>query len=309
MPKSRSARHCGTSGNSRARCYAETNGLVPFALDVGQGVGGAVVVNLHTHQEMPMGETIAVFQTPRAYIRRLPVDRPWVWLAAGWRDLVAAPGPALACGLVPVIAGWLSISLLLWFDASYLLLPFGAGFFFVGPFLAVGLYEISRRREQKLVVDAESTFTAWKRNPEQLALMGVLLLFFHLAWTRLAQLLFALFEWRVMPSWDRFADLAWFSSKSLSFLAAGVACGALLAAVAFTVGAFSIPYLLDRRESNLFEAIAISVAAVRFNWRPMALWASLIVILTGIGILLGLIGLVITLPLATALADRNPARA
>lgn len=244
-----------------------------------------------------MTETIAVFQTPRPYIRRVPVDRPWAWLTAGWRDLLAAPGPALACGLVPVAAGWLATCLLLWFDMPYLVLPLGAGFFFVGPFLAVGLYEISRRRDQNLVVDYETTFTAWKRNPEQLALMGALLLFIHLFWMRLAQLLFALFEWRIMPSWDRFSDLVWFSSKSLPFLAVGVACGAILAAIAFAVGAFSIPYLLDRRESNLFEAVATSVAAVRHNLRPMVLWAALIVILTGIGLLPGLIGLVLTLPL------------
>src|ERR1700758_4312522 len=104
-----------------------------------------------------MRETIAVFQT-RPHIRRVPVDRPWVWLTAGWRDLVAAPRPALACGLVPILAGWLATCLLLWFDLPYLLLPLGAGFFFVGPFLAVGLYEISRRREVNLLVGAESTF-------------------------------------------------------------------------------------------------------------------------------------------------------
>ena len=116
-----------------------------------------------------MRETIAVFQTPRPHIRRVPVDRPWAWLTAGWRDLVSVPAPALACGLVPVAVGWLITCLLLWFDLPYLVLPLGAGFFFVGPFLAVGLYEISRRRELKLAVDAETTFTAWKRNSEQIA--------------------------------------------------------------------------------------------------------------------------------------------
>jgi uncharacterized membrane protein len=244
-----------------------------------------------------MRETVAVFQTPRPYVRRVPVDRPWVWLTAGWRDFVATPGPALACGAVPVLTGWLAGCLLIWFDMPYLLLPLGAGFFFIGPFIAVGLYEISRRREQNLVVDAETTFTAWRRNPEQLAFMGALLLFFHLAWMRLAQLLFALFEWRIMPSWERFADLVWFSSKSLPFLAVGVLSGAGLAAAVFAIGAFSIPYLLDRRDSNLFEAIATSVAAVRLNLKPMVLWASLIVILTAIGMMPGLVGLVMTLPL------------
>ena len=244
-----------------------------------------------------MSDTVAVFRTPRPYIRRVPVDRAWVWLSAGWRDLVAAPGPAIVCGVVPVVAGWLAGCLLAWFDMPYLLLPLGAGFFFVGPVLAVGLYEISRRRELKLMVDLESVFTAWRRNPDQLALMGVLLLLFHLAWMRVAQLLFALFEWRIMPSWERFSDLVWFTSKSLPFLMTGIVIGAVLSAIVFAVGAFSIPFLLDRRDSNLFEAIATSVAAVRLNLRPMALWASLIVVLTTIGMLPGLAGLVLTMPL------------
>jgi uncharacterized membrane protein len=244
-----------------------------------------------------MSETISVFPEPRPQIRRVPVDRPWVWLAAGWRDIAAAPGPSLAYGLIPVVAGWLAILLMLWLDLPYLMLPLSAGFFFVGPFIAVGLYEISRRLELNHVVDGETTLLAWRRNPEQIALMGVLLLLFHLAWMRAAQLLFAIFEWRTVPSWDRFMDLVWTSSKSLPFLALGVGVGAVLAAGAFAIGAFSIPYLLDRRASNMFEAIATSVAAVRLNLRPMLLWAFLIVFLVALGMVPGLLGLVVTLPL------------
>src|SRR3954470_23398129 len=129
-----------------------------------------------------MYQTVAVFQGPPPRIRRIPVDRPWGWLAAGWRDLLATPRLSLACGLVPVLAGWLAITLLVWLDLPYLVLPLGAGFFFVGPFLAVGLYEISRRREAGFLVDRESVWLAWRRNPDQLALMGLLLLFFNLAW-------------------------------------------------------------------------------------------------------------------------------
>ena len=244
-----------------------------------------------------MSETIAVFPGPQPRISRIPVDRPWVWLAAGWRDLWAAPTVSLAYGLAPVAAGWVAISLLLWLDLPFLVLPLGAGFFFVGPFIATGLYEVSRRLELRHLVDLETTLMAWRRNPEQIALMGALLLLLHLAWMRFAQLLFAIFEWRTVPSWDRFMDLTWFSLHSLPFLATGIACGAVLAALAFAVGAFSMPYLLDRRDSNLFEAIATSVAAVRLNWRPMALWAGLIVVLVGLAMIPGLLGLAIVLPL------------
>lgn len=243
-----------------------------------------------------MSDTVAVFRAPQPRIRQVPVDRPWAWLGAGWRDLGATPALSLACGLVPVIAGWLTIVLIIWLDLPYLVLPLGAGFFFVGPFVAVGLYEISRRREAGLPIDRDGVFLAWRRNPDQLALMGALLLFVHLVWMRVAQLLFALFEWRSLPSWDRFGDLLWASSRSLPFLATGIACGAVLAAIVFAIGAFAIPYLLDRRESNLFEAVATSIAAVRLNLKPMALWAALIVFLVGVGMVPGLIGLAITVP-------------
>jgi len=244
-----------------------------------------------------MSDTVAVFRAPQPRIRRVPVDRPWVWLSAGWRDLHANWGLSLACGLAPVVTGWLVIGLLVWRDLPYLVLPLGAGFFFAGPFIAVGLYEISRRHKAGLPVDGDGVFLAWRRNPDQIALMGALLLLFHLAWMRLAQLLFAVFEMRTLQSWDRFADLVWYSSRSLPFLATGIVCGALLASAAFAIGAFSIPYLLDRRESNLFEAVATSVAAVRLNPKPMALWAVLIVFLVALGMVPGLIGLAVTVPI------------
>lgn len=244
-----------------------------------------------------MNESVAVFRGPQPYISRVPIDRPWIWLAAGWRDLWAAPGISLAWGLLPVVTGWLASALLLWLDLPFLVLPLSAGFFFVGPFVAVGLYEVSRRLEANHMIDGESTLLAWRRNPDQIALMGLVLLLLHLAWMRVAQLLFALFEWRTVPSWDRFMDLAWHSARSLPFLATGVACGAALAAIAFVLGAFSMPYLLDRRDANIFEAIATSVAAIRLNPRPILLWAGLIVLLVGLAMIPGLIGLVVVLPL------------
>ncbi len=243
-----------------------------------------------------MSETIAVFPGPQPRIRRVSVDRPWTWLVAGWNDLWASPATGLLYGVVPVALGWLSIALLLWYDQPYLVLPLSAGFFFVGPFLAVGLYETSRRLEAGLPVDAGATLAAWRRNPEQIALMGVVLLLLHLAWMRIAQLLFALFEWQSVPSWDRFMDVVWHSARSLPFLAVGVSVGAALAALAFAIGAFSIPYLLDRRNANLFEAIATSVAAVRLNLRPMLLWAGLIVLLVAMAMVPGLLGLIVVLP-------------
>ncbi len=244
-----------------------------------------------------MSQNVRAFGSLPPHLRRVPIDRPWAWLSEGWRDLLAAPGLSLLYGMAPVVTGWVAMLMLVWLDQPYLVLPLSAGFFFVGPFIAVGLYEISRRRELGLLVDVETTVRAWRRNPGQIALMGMVFLLFHIGWMRIAQLLFALFEWSTFPSWDRFADVVWYSSRSVPFLAMGVGCGALLAGGAFLIGAFSIPYLLDRRESNVFEAISTSTAAVRTNLRPMLLWAALIVFLTATGMAIGLLGLVVTVPL------------
>ncbi|TAJ90853.1 DUF2189 domain-containing protein [Reyranella sp.] len=243
-----------------------------------------------------MSESIAVFPGPQPRIRRVAIDRPWTWLAAGWNDLWTVPVISLSYGVFPVVIGWLAIALLLRFDYPSLVLPLSAGFFFVGPFIAVGLYETSRRLEAGLPVDGDATLSAWRRNADQIALMGLALLLLHLAWMRIAQLLFAIFPWQSVPSWTHFTDLLWHATRSLPFLAAGVAIGAVLAAVAFIIGAFSIPYLLDRRCSNLFEAIAISVAAVKLNPKPMLLWAGLIVMLVTMAMVPGFLGLILVLP-------------
>ncbi len=243
-----------------------------------------------------MAEPIADFRRPQPYINKVSIDRPWHWLVDGWYDMRVAPFISLTYGLTLAAAGWVAVSLLLIFDLPYLVLPLGAGFFFVGPFIAVGLYEISRRIEGGHVPTSRDAVFAYRRNSGQIALMGLLLLFFHLAWMRLAQLLFALFGWGAVPTWDRFVDIIWYSSRSLPFLGLGVGLGAILAACSFTIGAFSIPYLVDRPHSNLFEAVATSVSVVRHNPKPMLLWACLIVFLTVLGMIPGLIGLIVTLP-------------
>ena len=197
-----------------------------------------------------MSETVAVFHAPQPRIRRVPVDRPWIWLAAGWRDLWAAPATSLAYGAGggPRRAGWPS-PCCCGLDLPYLVLPLSAGFFFVGPFMAVGLYEISRRLEAGLPVDGRVDLArlAPQSRPDRPDGRAA-----AAACTSPGcaprSCCSRCSSGATVPSWDRFMDLAWHSARSLPFLAVGVALGAVLAGVAFAIGAFSMPYLLDRRE-------------------------------------------------------------
>ena len=78
-------------------------------------------------------------------ILRVDAEQPWAWLAQGWRDLCRAPSVSLVYGVVFSAAGLVLTGVIWLIDAFYLMLPFAAGFLFVGPILSVGLYDVSRR--------------------------------------------------------------------------------------------------------------------------------------------------------------------
>lgn len=243
-----------------------------------------------------MSDTVPVFTTPSPRIRLVPVDRPWLWLARGWTDFVRAPRLCLLYGTAMVAASFLLTLGLVLADLPYLVLPLAAGFTFVAPILAVGIYEISRRLELGERPSLAGAAIAWRRNPLQIALAGLVLLFFHLAWVRIATLLFALFFSGAAPSLSRLAETLLFSPASLPFLIVGTAVGAALAAGVFAIAAVSIPMLLDR-DVGVVTAIATSVTAVLVNWKAMALWAALIAIFTALGVATLYLGLAVALPL------------
>ncbi len=243
-----------------------------------------------------MSDSVSSLSDTMPRVRRVAVDRPWTWLSRGWADLVAVPGLSLGYGLLLVaVSGVLTTGLLL-AGLVYLLLPLAAGFFFIAPVLAVCLYEISRRREAGGVATLGDSLLAWRRNGTQIALMGLVLMLLHLAWVRIATLLFALFFHQSNPTLDRLVDALLFSPASLPFLAVGTVVGAILATVAFAIGVVSIPMLLDR-DVSVFTAIHTSWRVVTENPAAMALWAALIVVFTTFGIITLYLGLAIAVPL------------
>ena len=242
-----------------------------------------------------MTEAVPVFTTPGPRIREVPVDRAWTWLAAGWNDLIRAPVVSLSYGAILVGVSF-ALSLGLWLvNLFYLVLPLAAGFMFVAPLLAIGLYETSRRLGLGLPVTLADVLAAGRSNRGQIATMGLVLMLFNLAWVRLATLLFALFFPGANPSLEGLPDLI-ISTKGMPFLIVGTAIGAALAALVFSISVVALPLLMDR-DVNVFTAIATSLTAVQINYKAMALWAVLIVVFTGFGLAAFYIGLAVTLPL------------
>lgn len=243
-----------------------------------------------------MAEAVPV-GSPSPRIRRIELERPWAWLAAGWRDMARAPAISLGYGIVFAVIGWAVTFGLWWLGLIYLILPLTAGFLIVGPILAVGLYEVSRRHERDQPVSIGEALGAFRTNPTQIAFMGVTLLLLFFAWVRLAVMIFFLFFGLRPPSPADFVGQVFFSPESLPFLIFGTAIGALLAALAFSISAVSIPLLLDRPHAHVVTAIAASFRAVWDNLPTMLFWAVLIVVFIGAGLITFYIGLVVTLPL------------
>ena len=229
-------------------------------------------------------------------VRRVTEESPFAWLAAAWRDMRRAPGVSLAYGAAFAGLGFI-LTLGLWLvGLFYLILPIAAGFMFFGPLAAVGLYDISRRLERGVPVGFDVPIQAWRANVGRLAVLGLILMLFLLAWIRIATLLFALLFPGSPPSWEGLISSLLFTAEGLPLLLAGTAIGAVLAAIAFSISVVSLPVLLDRDVGTL-SAVATSVAAVRANPRVMIGWAALIVLFTAAGLALFFVGLAVTLPL------------
>lgn len=243
-----------------------------------------------------MAATVPVIEsallTPR--VRRISSDRPWEWLGAGWKDLWRVPSASIPYGLLFTVMGYLLVYLV---DARFqYALAMTTGFLLVGPFLSMGLYDISRRLEAGEPATLGHALIAWQHNVLPICLLGILLGLLMIVWARLAAMLFAVMVGgRNLTLESSVAEL-FFSGSGLTFLAVFMVVGGLIAAAVFTLSVVSIPMLLDRK-TDFVTAILTSITAVRVNPVPMALWAALIAIFTGIGLITFYLGLAIALPL------------
>lgn len=228
--------------------------------------------------------------------KRITFDQPWAWLAAGYRDMQKAPHVSLSYGALFAAMGCLLTYGLYELDAVYVALPLAAGFMLMGPLLAVGLYEVSRRHAAGEKVTLGAAFGAWRRDPGGVFALGFVLMLVFLLWIRIATLLFALFYGVGEFHAEAFVSETFFSFKTIWFLITGIGIGAVFSTIVFSMSAIAFPMIIDRK-SGATVAILCSLRAVAHNWRPLALWAGLIVAFSVAGLVVVYIGLIVTLPL------------
>tara|TARA_R110002167_G_scaffold9477_1_gene43192 strand:- start:1547 stop:2344 length:798 start_codon:yes stop_codon:yes gene_type:complete len=231
-----------------------------------------------------------------AFSRSLPAQEAFRWLAAGWNDLCAHPGPSLAYGFFLVVLSYAALWVLAAAGLLYLALPAIAGFLIVGPFLALGLYEKSRALEQGEPVSLWRMVLVRPASPGQLAYAGLLLGLLILFWLRAADLLYALFFGMVpFPgAQDAFANVLT-TGRGWALILVGGAVGGLFASFAFALSLFSIPMMLTRKRDAL-TALGLSFSMTLQNLPVTLTWGAIIVVGLGLSVLTGLVGLAVVFP-------------
>ncbi len=225
-------------------------------------------------------------------VRTVDGHAPWRWLRRGWGDLRAAPAPGLFYGAVLALMGFL----LTRYYAGAVGLALTTGFLLVGPFLAIGLYDVSRRRGQGEAVALAPTLTAWKANFPSIGFYALILTLSLAVWVRVSVVVVALFFPDGTPTLVEFVAELGRSPDAWGFLLAYAAAGAGLALLVFATSAVSLPMLLDREKMDCVSAMIVSFNVLRRNFRPMVLWGLIVVALTALGFVSLYLGLIVALP-------------
>jgi len=239
----------------------------------------------------PVG--ISVPEHLHVEVRRVAMRQALEWLERGWTDVKQIGGPGLAHGALIAILG--GVLLMLGSTHLYLTAAAVTGYLLVGPIMTTGLCELARRREAREPLGFDESLQALTRNPEGLLHFGGVLAFIALLWFVLSAVLLESVLSAPVPS---LAVALWGGSAlpTLTQVLGFVACGAVLAAVVFSVSVVSVPLIIDRHASAA-DAIRASLRVTIVNLPAMLLWAALIVAVTAIGFLTLLVGMVIVAPL------------
>jgi uncharacterized membrane protein len=218
-------------------------------------------------------------------------------LARGVDDFAAMPSHAIfLCVIYPLI-GMLLIGLTWGYSMLPLVFPIAAGYALVGPFAAIGLYELSRRREAGLDSSPLHAFNVW-HSPSLGAIvaLGLLLMTVFLLWLVVAEAIYiAEFGYVPPPSIGHFLNDVLNTSAGWKLIIIGVGVGFLFAALVLTVGVVSFPLLLDR-DVGAAVALLTSIRVVAKNPMTMALWGFIVAALLVIGSIPLFLGLTVVIP-------------
>ena len=218
-------------------------------------------------------------------------------LARGVDDFLAMPSHAVFLCVIYPLLGIFLIALTLDNSMLPLAFPIAAGFALVGPLAAIGLYELSRRREAGL--DSSSSHALDVLHSPSLGAivaLGVLLMAIFLVWLAVAEAIYiANFGYAPPASVGQFATDVFTTQAGWNLIVVGTGVGFLFAVVVLAVSAVSFPLLLDR-DVGAAVAVLTSIRVVLANPLTMALWGLIVAVLLVIGSLPFFLGLTVVMP-------------
>lgn len=238
-------------------------------------------------------ESHAIAAPAAPQVRHVGVGAPIQWLRLGAQDLQQSLRPSLRVGLLVAAAGW--VLLLATWGIAYLVPALTGGFLLVAPFAAILVYGLTRQLERGEPLDPAAARRAWRANAQSIALFGFMLAVVLIFWERIAAIIFAAFYRGEPLAVANLMTALVFSPAHLPLVLSLGAAGALIAAVVFALSVVSVPMLLDR-PVDIITAVIASVQSCLRNPLPMLFWALLIAVITWIGLLTFMVGLVVVFP-------------
>jgi len=235
--------------------------------------------------------------SPAPAVRKITVDDLRDALRKGFDDFGAYRTDVIFLGVVYAVVGLILARLAFGMDLLPLVFPLASGFALIGPIAAVGLYEMSRKRELGEEANFANAFDVF-REPAAggVFVLGLILVATFLLWQLAAWLIYRVTLGPAEPaSIAAFAQAVFFTARGWAMIVVGMGVGFLFAVFAMSISLVSFPLLIDR-DVGLDTAIKTSVRAVRMNPVETALWG----LIVAAGLVLGsiplFIGLVVTIP-------------
>ncbi len=237
----------------------------------------------------------AVAATPR--VRRVSAEDCFSALKEGLDDFLAMPTYPVFVGLFYAVAGIALFAMTSLGNALHLAFPLAAGFALIGPFVAIGLYEMSRRRERGLVVRGRDAFTVL-RSPALPSILafGLVLLAIFAAWIFAAELIYV---WLYGPNppaaANSFLRDVLTTHRGWTLIVVGGLVGFCFAALTLAISVVSFPLMLDR-DIGLVPALDASWRVTLANPFSVALWGLIVAVALVLGSLPLFFGLAVVIP-------------
>lgn len=217
-------------------------------------------------------------------------------LVLGFKDFWAAPTHLIFLGLVYPIVGLMLSRFAFGYRVLPLLFPLVAGFALIGPLAALGIYELSRRRERDLPVRFADAVKVFRAPPNSgILVMAVMMLALFMVWLTVAQWLYQNCFSTPPASIADFAERLTSTPAGWTLIVAGNGIGFLFAVAAMCISVISFPMLLDRPVSAV-TAVETSIRAVMANPVVMAQWGLIVAVALMLGTIPLLVGMAVVVP-------------